>query len=226
MKQNVRLLSRIFFIITVFWKSRYQTCRIIFSNLRCVVTHISAHRHVIYIQFRQKETRKYLHLHKLSGKINSFSEPRFKESTKFDKLSPSFHLQSSRTLPKPLIESSIRRNYQTFTHLVTIVITRVFTDRSIDRSRRIRSTRVLSKRKREKRERVPRPILDRNEANGRRIVGPGFRAGNFSYARFRGKNKTGCRKRNERRSSPPGGHLPVYRRHALSARYGQGRKRF
>lgn len=99
-------------------------------------------------------------------------------------------------------------------------------DRSIDRSRRIRSTRVLSKRKREKRERVPRPILDRNEANGRRIVGPGFRAGNFSYARFRGKNKTGCRKRNERRSSPPGGHLPVYRRHALSARYGQGRKRF
>ena len=53
-------------------------------------------------------------------------------------------------------------------------------------------------RAREKRERVPRPILDRNEANGRRIVGPGFRAGNFSYARFRGKNKTGCRKRNER----------------------------
>lgn len=97
MKQNVRLLSRIFFIITVFWKSRYQTCRIIFSNLRCVVTHISAHRHVIYIQFRQKETRKYLHLHKLSGKINSFSEPRFKESTKFDKLSPSFHLQSNST---------------------------------------------------------------------------------------------------------------------------------
>lgn len=144
--------------------------------------------------------------------------------------STNYHLpfisKSSRTLPKPLIESSIRRNYQTFTHLVTIVITRVFTDRSIDRSRRIRSTRVLSKRKREKRERVPRPILDRNEANGRRIVGPGFRAGNFSYARFRGKNKTGCRKRNERRSSPPGGHLPMYRRHALSARYGQGRKRF
>lgn len=142
--------------------------------------------------------------------------------------STNYHLPfiSNRTLPKPLIESSIRRNYRTFTHLVTIVITRVFTDRSIDRSRRIRSTRVLSKRKREKRERVPRPILDRNEANGRRIVGPGFRAGNFSYARFRGKNKTGCRKRNERRSSPPGGHLPVYRRHALSARYGQGRKRF
>lgn len=177
----------------------------------------------LWIQFRQKETRKYLHTTKTLRKNQLFfSVPRFK--VKFDK--PSFHLQSSRTLSKLLIESPIRRKLSNF-HASRHHRYHTRVHRSIDRSiEEDKEYSRLSKRKREKRERVPRPILDRNEANGRRIVGPAFRAGNFSYARFRGKNKTGCRKRNERRSSPPGGHLPVYRRHALSARYGEGRKGF
>lgn len=225
MKQNVRLLSRIFFIITVFWKSRYQTCRIIFSNLRCVVTHISAHRHVIYIYNSDRKKHGNICICTNSQEkstllaIHDSRNPRNSTNYHLPFISNRVELYPN-PLSNPLSDATIklsRISSPSLSHACSPI------DRYSDRSR---STRVLSKRKREKRERVPRPILDRNEANGRRIVGPGFRAGNFSYARFRGKNKTGCRKRNERRSSPPGGHLPVYRRHALSARYGQGRKRF
>lgn len=115
-------------------------------------------------------------------------------------------ISNHRSLSKPLIKSSIN-NFHSY-DVTWCAPSLSHACSSIDPSRRTRYSRTLdSEREREKRERVPRPILDRNEANGRRIAGPGFRAGNFSYARFRGKNKTGCRKRNEgtnERRSPVG----------------------
>lgn len=138
-------------------------------------------------------------------------------------------ISNHRTLSKPLIESSINNFHATTSPGVHHRYhTRV--RRSIHRRGSRQGTLDSQRERKRKRER---------ERRGREFLDPfsivtrlmgegssGFRAGNFSYARFRGKNKTGCRKRNEgtngRRRSPVG-HLPVYRRHALSARYGQGR---
>lgn len=74
-----------------------------------------------------------------------FSVPRFK--VKFDK--PSFHLQSSRTLSKLLIESPIRRKLSNF-HASRHHRYHTRVHRSIDRSRRTRST-LDSRRERERR---------------------------------------------------------------------------
>lgn len=136
--------------------------------------------------------------------------------------SVSFRFISNHCLvSKTTIESSIRRN-ATFmlssppttsprNHLVTgryhMVVWRSIEAVEQDEETR-QATYVLT------RERRGREFLD-PFSNVTRLMGErssvGFssrRPGNFSYARFRGKNKTGCRKRNDQRASRLRSSLP------------------